>query len=430
MLAKNISKSGIEFVERVLAYPPECRITAREALDLKWLQPEEKAVAGMETEKDWADSMLPERPDSPGGEVASGDSLPENVELGFYSRGAAAMDVKGQRAAVEGLSVLALGRNMGTLDFRLVFDRYEEKLLEDHEALSKEIATGLVANLRVPSPSWQTPLAEKEVLFPAYLINIVTCEMFNSGFVKESEWFLVKAMGSIRGVTRVSEGVSKVRSLALLTINKWWTGGGYVVNAGAFWLSNVHEILSFAPFAQGLYEIQIKDLSEFARVLKTVKHDLERLEFDLYDKWMAALKRKLRGMIVPAIFGSQYLPRFVIKDGNRSLARFLPASSAPKSSVIDNLLGLLSEIHQALQGYFIEKSITTQAVTELLKFVGVTAFNDLLQRKNFLSWERGIQIDHTIKRIEGWCESHDMPEGALQLGHLMVGVFCCQLTQL
>ena len=40
MLAKNISKSGIKFVERALAYPPERRITASEALELEWLRPE------------------------------------------------------------------------------------------------------------------------------------------------------------------------------------------------------------------------------------------------------------------------------------------------------------------------------------------------------------------------------------------------------
>ena len=52
MLSKNISKKGIEFVERALAYPPECRIAAKEALDLEWLRPEDKEVAGLETENE------------------------------------------------------------------------------------------------------------------------------------------------------------------------------------------------------------------------------------------------------------------------------------------------------------------------------------------------------------------------------------------
>jgi myosin-5 len=41
-------------------------------------------------------------------------------------------------------------------------------------------------------------------------------------------------------------------------------------------------------------------------------------------------------------------------------------------------------------------------------------------RRNFLSWKRGLQINYNITRIEEWCKSHDMPEGTLQLEHLMV----------
>ena len=39
MISKNISRHGIEFVERALSYPPERRITARGALELRWLRP-------------------------------------------------------------------------------------------------------------------------------------------------------------------------------------------------------------------------------------------------------------------------------------------------------------------------------------------------------------------------------------------------------
>ena len=38
MLSRNISQKGIEFVESTLAYPPERRIAAKEALDSEWLR--------------------------------------------------------------------------------------------------------------------------------------------------------------------------------------------------------------------------------------------------------------------------------------------------------------------------------------------------------------------------------------------------------
>jgi myosin-5 len=87
---------------------------------------------------------------------------------------------------------------------------------------------------------------------------------------------------------------------------------------------------------------------------------------------------------------------------------------------MDNLLSLLNNVFKAMKAYYLEDSIITQTITELLRLVGVTAFNDLLMRRNFLSWKRGLQINYNITRIEEWCKSHDMPEGTLQLEHLMV----------
>ena len=66
--SKNISKGGIEFVERALAYPPEYRIAAREALDLEWLRLEDKRVVGLGAEG-WAGQALPERP-APSGVIS------------------------------------------------------------------------------------------------------------------------------------------------------------------------------------------------------------------------------------------------------------------------------------------------------------------------------------------------------------------------
>ena len=165
MLRKNISKSAIEFVERALAYPPERRITAKVALDLGWLRLGDKAVARLETEE-------------------------------------------GRGAAEAALSAAALGRKMDMLSFIPAVDDNErelQKLLREDEGLGEEVALGLIRNLKIPSPSSQTPLAKKDILFPAYLINVITSEMWDNGFVKESERFLANVMQSIQNEVLVSE---------------------------------------------------------------------------------------------------------------------------------------------------------------------------------------------------------------------------------
>ncbi|KAI7004536.1 myosin-2, partial [Hortaea werneckii] len=245
-----------------------------------------------------------------------------------------------------------------------------ENLLADEDGLNDEVTMGLIRNLKIPAPGTTPPPTDKEVLFPAYLINLVTSEMWNNGFVKESERFLANVMQSIQQEVMQHDGDE-------------------AVNPGAFWLSNVHEMLSFVFLAEDWYEAQKTDNFEYDRLLEIVKHDLESLEFNIYHTWMKVLKKKLHKMIVPAIIESQSLPGFVTNENNRFLGKLLQSSNAPAFSM-DNLLSLLNNVYKAMKAYYLEDTIVTQTVTELLRLVGVTAFNDLLMRRNFLSWKRGL----------------------------------------
>lgn len=40
-----------------------------------------------------------------------------------------------------------------------------------------------------------------------------------------------------------------------------------------------------------------------------------------------------------------------------------------------------------------------------------------------------MQIQYNITRLEEWCKSHDMPEGTLQLEHLMQATKLLQLKK-
>ncbi|KAF2668985.1 hypothetical protein BT63DRAFT_247422 [Microthyrium microscopicum] len=284
-----------------------------------------------------------------------------------------------------------------------------EEILSDEDILNEEVTMGLIRNLKIPSPNSTPPPSDKEILFPAYLINLVTSEMWNNGFVKESEKFLANVMQSIQQEVMAHDGEE-------------------AINPGAFWLSNVHEMLSFVFLAEDWYEQQKTENYEYDRLLEIVKHDLESLEFNIYHTWMKVLKKKLHKMIVPAIIESQSLPGFVTNESNRFLGKLLNTNSNPAYSM-DNLLSLLNNVYKAMKAYYLEDSIITQTVTELLRLVGVTAFNDLLMRRNFLSWKRGLQINYNITRIEEWCKGHDMPEGTLQLEHLMQATKLLQLKK-
>lgn len=324
---------------------------------------------------------------------AGPDRLDMERYSGTYNPRPVSMALPGTTVHRQNLSGSTFSPGLDNIEMEL------ENLLSNEDGLNDEVTMGLIKNLKIPAPGTTPAPTDKEVLFPAYLINLVTSEMWNNGFVKESERFLANVMQSIQQEVMQHDGEE-------------------AINPGAFWLSNVHEMLSFVFLAEDWYEQQKTDNFEYDRLLDIVKHDLESLEFNIYHTWMKVLKKKLHKMIVPAIIESQSLPGFVTNENNRFLGKLLNQTNTPAFSM-DQLLTLLNNVYKAMKAYFLEDSIITQTVTELLRLVGVTAFNDLLMRRNFLSWKRGLQINYNITRIEEWCKSHEMPEGTLQLEHLM-----------
>ena len=294
------------------------------------------------------------------------------------------------------------------------------ELLENEVQLDEDVLHGLIRYLKIPTASLQNPPLPKEVLFPAHLISLVTNEMWKYGLVRESERFLANVMQTIQ---------QHVMSFQ----------GDEAIAPGIFWLSNVHEILSFVCIAesdmlQGVGPgvdgaARAFEWGDYERLVTIVKHDLDSLEYNIYHTWMQEAKKRLNKMVVPALVESQALPGFVTNDsGGRLLNRLLAGNSAP-TYTMDDILALLNKTWKCLKSYYVEPSVMQQVVTELLKMIGVTSFNDLLMRRNFCSWKRAMQIQYNITRLEEWCKSHDMPEGSLQLEHLLQATKLLQLKK-
>ncbi|KAG6865880.1 hypothetical protein C0991_010961 [Blastosporella zonata] len=330
-------------------------------------------------------------------------------------------------------------RANGLPDIRDLDDPAEEKILlmQDVKRLDDDVLDGLIRGLKIPAPSLTNPSAVKEILFPANLISLVTNEMWKYGLIQESERFLANVMQTIQG--------------HVMSFN-----GEDAIVPGIFWLSNVHEMLSFICVAesdmlQGIgpgeeNAVRPFDWNDYERLVSVVKHDLDSLEYNIYHTWMLETKKKLHKMVIPALIESQSLPGFTTSDGGgRLFNRILNANSQPAFGM-DDILNLLNKVWKSLKSYYMEESVVHQVVTELLKLIGVTSFNDLLMRRNFSSWKRGqyrsnyskpssfflslaMQIQYNITRIEEWCKSHDMPEGTLQLEHLMQATKLLQLKK-
>ncbi|GAA5834869.1 hypothetical protein JCM9279_007130 [Rhodotorula babjevae] len=296
------------------------------------------------------------------------------------------------------------------------------RLLEEEQPLDEDVLFSIIRHLKIPAPNLSSPPSPKEVLFPAHLISLVTNEMWKYGMMRESERFLANVMQTVQQHVM------------------GYTGDDVIV-PGIFWLSNVHEILSFVCIAESdiLQGIgpggegigRDYDWDDYERLVTIVKHDLDSLEYNIYHTWMQETKKRLHKMVIPALIESQSLPGFVTSDsgGGRLFNRLVGGSNQAPAFSMDDILNLLNKVWKSLKSYYVEHSVVQQAITELLKLIGVTSFNDLLMRRNFSSWKRAMQIQYNITRLEEWCKAHDMPEGTLQLEHLMQATKLLQLKK-
>ncbi|KAI9317670.1 P-loop containing nucleoside triphosphate hydrolase protein [Dichotomocladium elegans] len=312
------------------------------------------------------------------------------------------------------------GRNrVSDIAESVAMDPEEEmnRIFRDEDGLIDELVGGLIKGLKMPLPSLQNRASKKEIFFPAHMISLCVTKMWQLGNLAGSERLLFTVMDSIQ-----KQCLS-------------YTGDTAIVPCG-FWLSNVHELLSLLCVAEHQLEQEMHEKGsdlplnwqDFEKLAATIKFELQCLEDNIYHAWLKETKKRLSKMIIPAIIESQLLPGVMSTDSTRFFNKLVKSAAHPSFSM-DDLLNTLNTMRRVLTCYYIEHSVASQVLSELLKLIGVTAFNDLLMRKNFSTWKRAMQIQYNITRLEEWCKSHDIPEGTLQLEHLNQATKLLQLKK-
>ncbi|ODV64333.1 myosin family protein [Ascoidea rubescens DSM 1968] len=289
------------------------------------------------------------------------------------------------------------------------------KLLQDSKSIHKEIVDGLLKGLKVPPSGVATDLTRKEVLFPSRIIIIILSDMWRLGLTGESEDFLGEVLNVIQLI------VSNLKD-------------DDVITHGAFWLSNTHELYSFVAFAETTImvsddianEMSENEYNEYLKLVAVVKEDFESLSYNIYNLWMKRMERELEKKAISAVVLSQSLPGFMAPETSPFLAKVF--SPAPHYKM-DDILSFFNSVYWAMKSYFIEDDVMNEVIGELLRFVDAICFNDLIMRHNFLSWKRGLQLNYNVTRLEEWCKSHDIPESAGYLTHLLQAAKLLQLRK-
>ncbi|CCH61296.1 hypothetical protein TBLA_0E02420 [Henningerozyma blattae CBS 6284] len=288
------------------------------------------------------------------------------------------------------------------------------KMLQETATLNAEITNGLLKGYKVPHLGVATNITNKEILYPSRIIIIVLSDMWRLGLTQQSEVFLAEVLQTIQSI--------------VFTLK-----GGDIIAGGAFWLTNVHELYSFVVFAlqsidnddaykNGLDQGEIK---EYLNLVTELKDDFESLSYNVYNLWMKKLEKELQKMVIQAVILSEALPGFQEKS-NSLLPKIFGSTPTYK---MDNILNFLNNIYWSMKSFKIENEVFRQIIVTLLNFIDSTCFNDLIMRRNFLSWKRGIQLNYNITRLEEWCKAHHIADGADHLKHLIQTAKLLQLRK-
>jgi myosin-5 len=161
----------------------------------------------------------------------------------------------------------------------------------------------------------------------------------------------------------------------------------------AFWISNTYELYSIVKTArEKLPRPSISnqdDEHSASAVLASIQNELKSVMLEIYNGWMKEFKKRLAHMIIPAIIENQSLPGYVCKQSGGIWSQWASKASTAAQFTNEQLLNFLSKLIKTLRCYYMESSITRQILTELIRVIGVSAFNHLLMRKNFCTWKRG-----------------------------------------
>lgn len=311
------------------------------------------------------------------------------------------------------VSVIAVSNEDNT-DIESINDELFQ-LLRNSRNLHREIIEGLLKGLKIPPAGVAADLTRKEVLFPARIIIIIISDMWRIGLTKESEEFLGEVLAAIQQI------VSTLKDEE-------------VVPNGAFWLSNTHELYSFVAYAQQtiigndalLHEMSQEEFDEYLKLVEVVKEDFELLLYNIYNMWMKKMEKDLEKKAISAVVISQSLPGFMAPDSSPFLAKVFSQGVQYK---MDDILLFFNSVYWSLKSYFIEEEVLKAVIIELLRFVDALCFNDLIMRRNFLSWKRGLQLNYNVTRLEEWCKGHDIHEGSVYLCHLLQAAKLLQLRK-
>ncbi|ORX90250.1 hypothetical protein K493DRAFT_325932 [Basidiobolus meristosporus CBS 931.73] len=239
----------------------------------------------------------------------------------------------------------------------------------------------------------RSALSRSEILYPAHLICTCVEQFWVYNLGLEMRRLLTQSTQIIEGLILKAEPAK-------------------FENVAHYWLANNQRYQSQNPNSVRYSS----DYLDPAKVVIKMKETLEELIVKIYNLLLQDLKKRISRLIVPGIIESQPLMEYFVQESGF----FKKIMTNARNSMIPPTVKIVSEFleheRNLLDCYFVDPAMAKRIIEELLNYVGATAFNNIVTRRNFCSWKRGTQIQANITQLQEWTSR--LPYEQLDLQHL------------
>ncbi|KAF9764456.1 Myosin-51 [Nosema granulosis] len=155
----------------------------------------------------------------------------------------------------------------------------------------------------------------------------------------------------------------------------------------------------------------LSNLIEYLSILRPIVEvpDLDDLIEILFKHMCELQKSAILEYLPHCITEHQHLKNF------RCSESYLKRIFKPPS--VSKLVSLLEYFYYQMNFYHLPEQFINESMNFLLKTINTSVFNSLLIKRNFLSFNRCVQINFNLNEIDKFCRSINYYEGMLNVGH-------------
>ncbi|KAI9203219.1 P-loop containing nucleoside triphosphate hydrolase protein [Polychytrium aggregatum] len=267
-----------------------------------------------------------------------------------------------------------------------------------HRSTHTEMIEGLITNLKVPTQMEGEILTKEDVTFPSHFFARVFDYLIDHQQIEAMALLKDDVHKAIRQNIRNFEDIAKI----------------------SFWVVNVIELNDAVrtSILRLNNETDAKKRSSqqaAVTILGDFTIDIDSTLKEVRYKWQVHLRKLIDPMIVPVMIEEQTLQGLEcpisVKQAQSSWGLWGSSKAAEVTYKMSDMTRFLSEVWSVMLAYHLPQEVYLPIMWDLCELIGMKAFNELMTRRSFGTFRRGMQIQANVTQLQEWFTHHNIETG-------------------